>query len=138
MVSQPDITRMWRDLSMYRTHWMGEVPLRIHSRDTGNDGAPAWHKDFSRYLFASEMDDNRWRDHSDHRIRTTRAFRRLRKHNPREYEVLYRVCVLGNPILDTMLWLNQRAIAGNHPERYSENDVIWYLVVATDKVNSWW
>lgn len=40
-------------LEWLREHWTErEMPLRLHSRDTGEDGAPAFHPAFTRHLTA--------------------------------------------------------------------------------------
>jgi hypothetical protein len=119
-------------------YWKQEIPLRIHSRDTGDDGAPAWHAEFARWMFAPASNDRRWDDHHEPRVRTTRAMRKLREQHPREYEVLYRSAILQIPLTVTVNWLNDRAERNNKPERYTLRDTVMILMVAADKVACWW
>jgi hypothetical protein len=72
---------------------------------------------------------------NESRLRTTKAMRRLRKFAVREYEVLYRILILGDSIEGVTVWLNERA-ARNHiplpvgkPDHYTERDT-WALFIA--------
>lgn len=121
------------------SYWNEEIPLKVHSREIAEDGAPQWSGDFSVWLMrADATKDAQWRRRPEPRVRTTRAFRKLRSSFPREYEVLYRTAILQIPLETTVEWLNERAIRNNKPERYSMNDTLLILVVAADKVQSWW
>jgi hypothetical protein len=61
--------------------------------------------------------------------------RRLRKYAVREYEVLYRILILGDSIDGVMVWLNERATRNDIPlpegkdVHYSEKDT-WALFIA--------
>jgi hypothetical protein len=128
--------RMWRD----------EAPVRIHSRDIDKGGAPEWHPAFMRYIDRGVEEhgigDNGRRlpprRNPDHRLRTTRAFRKLRKKNAREYEVLYRTSIQRIPVEETIQWLNERAIRNAKSERYTLIDVQILLLSAVDKVLRNW
>ena len=80
----------------------------------------------------------------ENRLRTTRALRRLRKVAIREFEVVYRVMVLGNSIEDTTIWLNARAERNGIPlpigksVHYSEKDTSCILLSGVDKMRDWW
>jgi hypothetical protein len=60
--------------------------------------------------------------------------RRLRRVAVREYEVLYRVLVLGERLEETTIWLNERALRNAIPLQpgrdvhYSDKDT-WALVI---------
>jgi hypothetical protein len=60
--------------------------------------------------------------------------RRLRRVAIREYEVMYRVLVLHEPITATTRWLNQRAIGNSIPlptgrdVHYRDKDTVVLLV----------
>jgi hypothetical protein len=137
-IPELELRRAAADIVTYRAYWLEETPLRIHSRDTADDGTPRWHHEFANWIFRSDVKDRRWAENPDARIRTKRAFRKLREQNAREYEVLYRVCVIGEHPDKTCEWLNERAYRNGKPDRYTITDVWWFLVVTTDKVNSWW
>lgn len=98
-------TAQWA--SRFASDWKQESPLRIHSADIGLDGSPRWHPDFEAWLTRDETKQRRRND--DQRLRTTKVMRRLRRVAVREYEVCYRVFVLGERLEETTAWLNERA-----------------------------
>jgi hypothetical protein len=120
-----------RDLERFSNEWREELPNRIHGRGLDEGGAPAWHQDFERWLCRDgvALHGDRWR--------TTQAFRQLRRIAPREFEVLYRVVALGESVSQVATWLNERAISGGHPERYSFKDSLVILISAVDKLDAW-
>lgn len=126
----------------FREYWHDELPTQIHVRSGyGEGGTPAWHPDFERWLgidYYGKRSDQRWSENSEPRIRTTRAFRKLRKKAVREYEVCYRIIILGEPVSDCAEWLTQRAIRGGHPERYGLLETMLLLVAGVDKARGWW
>lgn len=137
-ISHEKVSYYARWLSDLRSYWNAEVPLRVHSRETADDGSPQWSSDFALWLFRADLGDEKWRRNPEPRVRTTRAFRKLREKFPREYEVLYRTIILDIPIETTVEWLNERAVRNNKPERYSMRDTLLILFIAADKVHSWW
>ena len=131
----------------FRDYWHDELPTQIHSGDIGEDGAPAWHPDFARWLgvdYRGKRSDERWRDNPEPRVRTTRAFRKLRRKAVREFEVCYRIIILGDPIEGTRAWLNDRAernaipLPSGKAEHYSLNDTMLLLVSGVGKMIAWW
>jgi hypothetical protein len=119
-------------------YWNEELPLRIHQRALDDGGVPDWHGDFALWLGrANVFDDRKWREHPEPRVKTTRAFRKLRKFAPREFEVVYRTAILHIPVRDTMFWLNDRAIRNGKPERYGLEETLLLLVSGVDKVAHW-
>lgn len=127
--------------------WREETPTRIHSREVDAGGAPDWHPEFARWIDRGAEEGGKDRHgrqirpritNPDLRLRTTRAFRKLRRKNAREYEVLYRTVVKRHTITETMDWLNERAIRNDKPERYSELEVQILLWSAVDKALRWW
>ena len=85
----------------------------------------------------SEFVVKKTRNH-DARLRTTRAFRKLRKVAPREFDALYLMCALGSSFEATRDALNQRAIRLDKPERYSPADLTLLIVSGVDKVRHYW
>jgi hypothetical protein len=126
-------TAFW--LHQFATDWVLETPLRIHTRAIGDDGAPAWHHDFGDWLDGEVSNKQR---NPERRLRTTRAFRRLRRVAVREYEVLYRMVVLGNSVEQVADWLNERAIRNGKNDRYGRDAVLILVVSGVDKVVTWW
>ncbi len=137
--SDTHLARTAEWIGQLASYWNDEVPLRIHSRDTADDGAPQWHYNFETWLLkADRTSDQAWKDHPEPRVRTTRAMRKLRERFPREYEVLYRTAILQIPVEVTTAWLNERAERNQKPERYTIRDTYLILIVGADKVASWW
>lgn len=138
MLSDEQIKASTRWISDLRSYWNDEIPVRMHSRSISDDGAPQWSSDFALWMTRSDVGDRKWSENPEPRVRTTRAFRKLRNKFPREYEVLYRTAILDIPLETTVQWLNERAIRNNKPERYTMRDTLLILYIAADKVQSWW
>lgn len=137
-----DQTVWW--LQRFRSDFLGELPLRIHSSEIADDGSPQWHPDFARWLTARENTGYRPPTNSENRLRTTRALRRLRKVAIREFEVVYRVMVLGESLEATTKWLNARAQRNRIPlppgrsMHYTLKDTSCILFSGIDKMRDWW
>jgi hypothetical protein len=138
-------TAQW--LQFFSDEWMEETPLAIntHSVDDGHGlGGPAFNPDFIRWLGPiCKCNDciqaaKRGPRNGDSRIRTTRAFRKLRKVAPREFDVLYSLCVLHNSINGTADFLTKRAIRLNYPQRYDRLSVILLSMSGVDKLRSYY
>jgi hypothetical protein len=131
-------------LQFFADEWIGEVPLSIntHAVDDGHGlGSPAFHPDFIRWLgpICSCPSCHRGERHnSNSRIRATKAFRKLRKVAPREFDVLYSLCVLRNSINGTADFLTTRAVRLEKPERYNRMAVILLAVSGVDKLRSYY
>lgn len=142
-VSIPDtvlaFTAKW--MIDFRHYWHDETPQRIHSRDIAADGSPEWHPDFTRWVsidYRGRRSDDRWSDNPEPRIRTTRAFRKLRKKAVREFEVCYRIIVLGEHMTETTKWLNERAERNGKDDRYGMQETMLLLISGVGKMTSWW
>lgn len=149
--------RLWR-VSSYPDHimrntahwanwfaadWKQEIPTRIHSSDIALDGTPEWHPDFAKWL---ARDGRPRRRNDDQRLRTTKVMRRLRRVAVREYEVLYRVLVLGERLEETTLWLNARAERNAIPfpphrpngPWYTHKDTLALMIAGIDFARESW
>lgn len=127
-------TAYW--VQRFAEEWRTEAPLRIHSRETDAGGAPEWHHSFEHWLGVNAVDnDGRPINprNPDGRVRTTRAFRKLRKVAVREYEVCYRAVVLNQTPVQIATWLTERAIRNGKPERYGPDEATVLLVSGIDK-----
>lgn len=125
----------------FRDYWHDEMPIKIHNGALGEGGSPEWHPDFSRWLsidYRGKRCDQRWADNPEPRVRTTRAFRKLRKKSVREFEVCYRIIVLGEQIKDTTAWLNERAIRNDKDDRYGTLETMLLLIGGVDKLAAYW
>jgi len=133
-------------LGRFAADYRAESPSRIHNREIADDGSPQWHPDFLRWLTAREVIDTPRPDvpTPEQRLRTTRAMRRLRKEAVREYEVIYRVMVLGEPIEETTVWLNDRAkrraiaLPTGRTVHYRTKDTVAIVVSGIDKLRIYW
>ena len=130
-------TSRW--MSEFAAEWRSEIPVKIHGSGIDAGGAPELHASFWAWLTRNDRpDDPRDQHRQESRYRITRAMRALRKMAPREYEVVYRVMILGEMLEGTAEWLNERAIRGGHPERYVVKDVIAICVSGVDKLRNWY
>lgn len=115
-------------LSVFSKEWHSEVPLKIHVAQLDRSGTPRWSPEFAQWISGKQRGPN------PDRFRITTAMRNLRRVSPRQYEVLYRIMVLGESIESTTNWLNARAIRGGHPERYRRGDTLAILQSSIDWV----
>lgn len=130
-----EFTRTWID--HFRDILIPDLPSVLHSHEIDGNGAPQWSPEFRAVLTGA---DGRGRygveDHPATRLR--RALKRIRRHSLREYEVLIRVLNSGQPIPEVTAWLNERAIRGGHPERYTDRSTMVILYAAVDKCHEWY
>jgi len=141
--------------------WRGEVPIRIHEagfkQAWGLGSAPPFSRDFDRYIGYIEcnqpncssclrrrkgeripIDGDGYYDYDqDHRTRMKRAFHKVRKHAPLEFDVLYLAVMHGLSIEQIADRLTERAIRGGHPERYGVSDVALLALLGIDKARRW-
>ena len=129
----------------FASDWRAEAPLRIHSAELGLDGCPRWHPDFEKWLTREEVRRSNRRN-GDQRLRTTKVMRRLRRVAVREYEVLYRILVLGERLQETTRWLNERATRNDIPfpahrptgPHYTERDALALIVAGIGYAKEYW
>lgn len=121
-------------IEVFKQDWHGEVPTKLHTSQLGDDGAPQFSPEFDRYLNARDPS----RRNPDDRLRTTRAFRKLRRKAPREFDVLYMVVVHHMSIGKIATELTARAIRLEKPERYTDQDARILMLSGLDKVIKWW
>lgn len=134
MISSAHLSATAYWLGRFRDTWTADVPLRLHLRDLGEDGNPELHPEFVHWLDGTSGRH----EGSEDRARLKRAIKRLRERSLREYEVLYRVMILGEPVPETAAWLCARAAARGHSDRYTVRDVMVILYAAVDKVREWY
>ena len=123
-----------------------ELPQKLHGYDHDGNGV-VFHPEFIAYI------DRPCRRESCHdlacshnmrmidppqRQQATRAFRRLRKEAPREFDVLWMMCVHGVPIPDVATALTERAIRLEKPERYSESTILLLAISGVHKIQTWY
>ncbi len=125
-------TGYWID--RFRDTIVANPPVQLHIRELDDAGNPQMHPEFIHWL---EGTSGR-REGTEDRARLNAALKLLRNRSIREYEVLYRVLYLGQPIPEVAEWLNERSIRGGHPERYSVPDTMVIVYAAVDKVRDWY
>lgn len=126
-----------RHLRFLIPEFRDEVPLKMHNiHDLADDGTPRLTGEFSDWLYRGGK-QRRDEMPTDARLRLKRAMRALRGVAPREHDVMWRT-LRGESVPSTAAWLNERAVAQGHPERYSEKDVVVLIVSGTDKLAIWY
>lgn len=122
-------------LEIMRAEWHGEIPTKIHSRDLDQDGMPQWSPEFSQWIYA---DPNPRRLKDEHRLRTTRAMRKLRRKCIREFDVLYLMVAKKMSYAQVAEAMTERAIRFDKPERYDVEAIRILALSGLDKLARWW
>lgn len=151
-------TSMW--IRTFALSWHSEIPIRIHKSDTDDGGAPEYHNDFASWIerpcggraWCSNpnctVEGGKHRCHDlncshgmerfvDARHRTHRAFRKLRRVAPREFDAMYLLCAKSLSMEEVAAAMTDRAIRIHKPERYSPSSVLVLAVSAVDKLSRW-
>ena len=136
VISSAEIARTKYWLDHFRSIHESSVPDRLHSREVDGNGSPQWSPEFRTYL-TGDQPLKAWQRDTDSR-RLQRALKRIRERSLREYEVLHRILVQGQSIDEITAWLNDRAIRGGHPERYSVAMTVVIVFAAVDKLYAWY
>lgn len=145
-------------LSSWAADYRGEVPTRIHASAHGQHyglgSAPPFAPEFISYIGKINCKDPRCRHcredlpiyiegeeyrakHNDSRTRVTRAFRKLRRAAPLEFDVLYLVVMHGLSLTEIASKLTERSMARGHEERFDLAAVTILAVCGVDKVEAW-
>ncbi len=156
-LSKIEETSHW--IAEFREDWVSETPQKLHAYGTDDGhglGGPPFHPEFERWLgqicfcgrkfnpltgekgcpsLELQIAKNR---NTFSRQRTTRAFRKLRKVAPREFDALYLMCALQMSFWTTLESLNARAERLDKPERYEATDLMVLIVSGVDKVRYYW
>lgn len=135
MLPSVAVQKATRDLTRFQREWQGETPIRLHRRMPAADGTPDFTSEFIDWLNRERLSDDALA--TDSKLRFTRAMRTLRKIAPREYDVMHRV-LAGHTTEAIRDWLNDRAVRGGHPERYSLKDTVVLIVSGADKLAAWY
>ena len=155
-----EVDRARKTLAYLASDWTSEWPMRLHESGRGSSfglgSSPPFAPEFIGYIGeltckneyctrcrrrqTSQPADNE----SGHnikrtrtKIRATRAFRKLRRHAPLEYDVLWMAVMYHLTVEQITQRLNSRAITRGYPDRYSEADVAILAMVGIDKVSRW-
>lgn len=146
-------TAMW--LQSLGEDWRGEIPLRIHENTPGGLGAaPPFAPEFISFIGHLECEvpgceecikertrqrDSRPRAYGNRsRTRATKAFRKLRRFAPREFDALYMYCILGKSIAEISARFTNEDYARGLPDPVTKQAVSVLLISGIDKVRTWW
>jgi len=141
--------------------WRGEVPIRLHEsgfkQAWGLGSAPPFSREFDNYVGYIECsqpdcytcgkrrrgeriptDGDGYYDYDqNHRTRMKRAFQKVRRHAPLEFDVLYLAVMHGLSIEQIAERLTERAVRLGKPERYGVEDVAMLALLGIDKAQRW-
>lgn len=155
LFSQHEIEQAQFWLRELSRDWRGEIPTRIHEQGFGQHyglgSSPPFAPEFVGYIGrllckSKECEKCRraekspptdgYRKGSD-RTRTNRAFRKLRRSAPLEYDVLWMAVMYRLTVAQITRNLNDRAEARGFVDRYTPHDVAVLAMSAIDKVSRW-
>lgn len=158
IVSETEVREAQMLLSQWSRDYRGEVPTRIHATSHGAHfglgAAPPFAPEFVAYVgklncknpnckhcredLPVYLEGEEYRaKHSDERTRVTRAFRKLRRAAPLEFDVLFMAVMHGLSVQEIAERLTDRAISRGHEERYDATSVTLLAVAGVDKVSAW-
>lgn len=158
LVTEEEARNAARWISEWATDYRGEIPRRIHSGGLGQHyglgSAPPFAPEFISYIGKINCKDDKCRQcredlpvyiegaeyrarHSDPRTKVTRAFRKLRRAAPLEFDVLYLAVMHGLSIEEIADKLTERAHTKGFDDRYDIAMVTVLAVLAVDKVGAW-
>jgi hypothetical protein len=124
-------TEFWA--RQFASQWASDFPTQMDTREIGDGGSPRWRADFSRWITNAP---------DEQRSRVAQVMRQLRSRVPREYEVAYRVLILGESFEEVTKWLNERAQRNNiallpgRDVHYRVKDALAIFVMAIDYVRA--
>ena len=153
-ISQSELHKAAFWLNTLGEDWRGDIPLRLHEGGLAQQGAaPPFSSEFIRYVGylecsipecgeckverAKTRNAQGWRN-PESRLRATRAFRKLRKIAPREFDALYLYCISRYTVSEIAKALTERAVRLGHPERYDRSAVFLLMLSGIDKVIHFW
>jgi len=158
IVTEDEVRKTQHWLGQWAKDYRGEIPTRIHASGHGQHfglgASPPFAPEFVNYIGRLNCKDPHCKKcledlpvylegeeyrarHSDERTRVTRAFRKLRRAAPLEFDVLYLAVMHGLDISQIATSLTTRAEKGGHPERYDIAAVTLLAVSGVDKVAAW-
>lgn len=158
VVTEEEARNAARWITEWATDYRGEVPTRIHASGHGQHyglgSAPPFAPEFISYI--GQINCNRdnckhcredrpiylegeeyRKKHSDPRTKVTRAFRKLRRAAPLEFDVLYMAVMHGLSLTEIAQRLTDRARTRGLDETYDVATVTVLAVLGVDKVGAW-
>lgn len=160
-----ELTHIRWKVRHFALEWYAETPIRIHKHTNSDGAAPDFSDAFIGYMNDSMADSKRQRDRSrpvdyladSPRSRIVKAFRKLRWKAPREFFVLYGMCVIDQvgrdvkngdeeamtkafeaSIRRSAQRLNEKVFPGEGPHPlYTTSDVLILAVSGIRKIALW-
>lgn len=140
--------------------WRGEVPLRLHESGFGQSyglgSSPPFSPEFIGYIGHIEckndhclecrpgnrrpkvfMDGDGNRKTTNPRTRTTKAFRKLRRASPIEFDVLYLAVMHGLTVEQITARLNDWSTTKGYDSIYTDESVSVIALCGLDKLQKW-
>lgn len=133
----------------------GEIPMRIHEsgagRHFGLGSAPPFASEFMSYIGELtcevegcrkceqllERDNNPKTRNIESRTRTTRAFRKLRRFAPREFDAVYLAVVHKQTLTQIADAFTSRSYARGFDETFDRLAILTLIVSGMDKLEKW-
>jgi hypothetical protein len=134
----------------------GEVPMRIHESGMGQSfglgSAPPFASEFMGYIGpleckvpeCAECADRRAKENNPYtknhqsRTRTTRAFRKLRRFAPREFDAVYLAVVHRRSLAEIAEAFTDRSYSKGYDEVYDRAAILVLIVSGMHKLEMWW
>lgn len=159
IVSEEEVRKAQYLLGQWGKDYRGEIPMRIHATHHGSKfglgSAPPFSPEFNNYIGRLHCSNPRCKHcredlpiylegeeyrakHSDARTRVTRAFRKLRRAAPLEFDVLYLAVMHGLSVEEIAEKMTASAVAKGYEERYNVAAITLLAVAGVDKVASWY
>lgn len=158
IVTEDEVRKAQHLLGQWGKDYRGEIPTRIHATSHGAHfglgSAPPFAPEFVSYVGKLNCKDPHCRHcredlpiylegeeyrakHSDERTRVTRAFRKLRRAAPLEFDVLFLAVMHGLGVEEIAEKLTTRSENRGHPERFDIAAITLLAVAGVDKVSAW-
>ena len=158
IISEEEVKSIQEFLGRWGQMYREEIPSKIHKQQHGQHyglgASPPFADEFVRYIgrltckrenckpcredlpVYLEAEEYKAK-HSDERTRITRAFRKLRRAAPLEFDVLYMAVMHGQTVAQIAESLTARAERLGHEDRYDTTGVTILAAAGVDKVAAW-
>ena len=157
LFTQTEVAQAQSWLGQFAAEFRDEIPRRIHESVHGNvyglGSSPPFSPEFIRYIGRltclsptcrecrsgeKGTPQPRLGSNTHERARTAKAFRKLRKASPVEFDVVF-MAVMHHETIETITAkLNERAAARDLTDRYTIQDVNILAMAGIDKLRTWW
>lgn len=158
LVTEAEVRNAAQRISSWAVDYRGEIPRRIHASHHGQHfglgAAPPFAPEFISYMGKLNCKDPNCKGcredlpvylegdeyrakHRDERTRVTRAFRKLRRAAPLEFDVMYMAVMHGLEVHEIAAKLTERSRTRGLDEAYDATMVTVLIVAAVAKLEAW-